>query len=155
MHQLQLVLLSSSCFTAFSVLWQGPCIFLSFRFHLFSFWQGVGDPFVSQNSREFYSSHSLEMVLVCAYTILLIWSNFHLLPSSQWITFSPRSHFVHLWYICLSCDKPFRLHIIIILLLESFYISVSWWSFTGILVTASLLKSPGHFWVFWPISIML
>ena len=31
----------------------------------------------------------------------------------------------------------------------------NWWSFTGVWVTASLLKSPGLFSVFWPFSIML
>ena len=36
-----------------------------------------------------------------------------------------------------------------------FHISVSWWFFTGVSVTASLLWSPGLFTVFWPSSIML
>ena len=36
-----------------------------------------------------------------------------------------------------------------------FRISVSWWSFTGDWVTASLLKSSGLFSVFWPFSTML
>ena len=39
--------------------------------------------------------------------------------------------------------------------LESFHISFSWWSFTGVWVTASLLKSSGLFSVFLPFSIML
>ena len=39
--------------------------------------------------------------------------------------------------------------------LKVFHISVSWWSSTGVWVTASLLKSPGLFSVFWPISINL
>ena len=38
--------------------------------------------------------------------------------------------------------------------LEIFHIRVSWWSFTGVWVTASLLKSPGLFSVFWLFSIM-
>ena len=38
--------------------------------------------------------------------------------------------------------------------LRVFHISVSWWSFTGVWVTASLLKSPELFSVFWPISII-
>ena len=42
-----------------------------------------------------------------------------------------------------------------ILLLVSFYISLKWWSFTGVWGTASLLKSPGPFPVFWLLSIML
>ena len=33
-------------------------------------------------------------------------------------------------------------------LIRVFYISISWWSFTGVWVTASLLKCPGHFSVF-------
>ena len=39
--------------------------------------------------------------------------------------------------------------IIIIIFIRVFHISVSWWSFTGIWVTANLLKSPGLFPVFW------
>ena len=45
--------------------------------------------------------------------------------------------------------------IIIIYSLRIFHICVNWWSFTGVWVTASLLKSPGLFSVFWPISIIL
>ena len=41
------------------------------------------------------------------------------------------------------------------LLIWVFHISVSWWSFTGVWVTASLLKFPGLSSVFWPFSIML
>ena len=36
-----------------------------------------------------------------------------------------------------------------------FHISVSRWFFTGVWVTANLLKSPGLVSVFWPFSIML
>ena len=39
--------------------------------------------------------------------------------------------------------------IIIIYSFRIFHINVSWWSFTGVWVTASLLKSPGLFSVFW------
>ena len=39
--------------------------------------------------------------------------------------------------------------------MRAFHISVIWWSFTGIWVTARLLKSPGLFSVFWPFSTML
>ena len=39
--------------------------------------------------------------------------------------------------------------------LRVFHISFSWWSFTGVWVTTSLLKSPGLFSVFWPFSVML
>ena len=44
---------------------------------------------------------------------------------------------------------------IIIYSLRIFHIIFCWWSFTGVWVTASLLKSPGLFSVFWPFSIML
>ena len=40
-------------------------------------------------------------------------------------------------------------------LIRTFRISISRWFFTGVWVTASLLKSPGLFSVFWPFSIML
>ena len=45
--------------------------------------------------------------------------------------------------------------IIIIYSLQFFHISVSWWVFTGVWVTASLLKSPGLVSGFWPFSAML
>ena len=48
--------------------------------------------------------------------------------------------------------------IIIVVIIYSFrvlLIDVSWWSLTGVWVTASLLKSPGLFSIFWPFSIML
>ena len=41
------------------------------------------------------------------------------------------------------------------LFIRVFRISLSWWSFTIAWVTASLLKSPGLFSVFWPFSIRL
>ena len=40
-------------------------------------------------------------------------------------------------------------------LIRDFHISVSRWFFTGVWVTASLLKSPELFLIFWPFSIML
>ena len=40
-------------------------------------------------------------------------------------------------------------------LIRAFHISVRRWSFTGVWVTASLLKCPGLFLVFWPFLIML
>ena len=40
-------------------------------------------------------------------------------------------------------------------LVRVFHISVSWWFFTGIWLTASLLKSPGLLSVFWQFSIIL
>ena len=40
-------------------------------------------------------------------------------------------------------------------LIRAFHICVSRWFFTGVWVTANLLKSPGLFFVFWPFTIML
>ena len=40
-------------------------------------------------------------------------------------------------------------------LLRVFRTTVSWWFLTGVWVTASLLKSPGLFWVLWPILKMM
>ena len=45
--------------------------------------------------------------------------------------------------------------IIIIFSFRVFHISVSWWFFTGVWVTASLLKSPGLISGFWLFSAML
>ena len=45
--------------------------------------------------------------------------------------------------------------VVIIYSLRVFHISVSWWSFTEVLVSVSLLKPPGLFSVFWPFSTML
>ena len=47
------------------------------------------------------------------------------------------------------------LSVIIIYSFRVFHISVSWWFFTGVWVTASLLKSPGLVSVFWTSSAML
>ena len=55
----------------------------------------------------------------------------------------------------------FNLTLLLLLLLllfysfESFYTNVSWWFLTGIQVTASFLKSPGLFLIFWPIIIIM
>ena len=43
--------------------------------------------------------------------------------------------------------------IIIIYSIGFFQLSISWWFFTRVWVAASLLKSPGLFLVFWPISV--
>ena len=45
--------------------------------------------------------------------------------------------------------------IIVIYSFRVFHISTSWWFFTGVWVTASLLKSPGLFSVFWPFSAVI
>ena len=55
------------------------------------------------------------------------------------------------WYHC----HPHILHYIIIYSFRIFHISISRWFFTGVWVTASLLKSPGFVSGFWPFSAML
>ena len=46
-------------------------------------------------------------------------------------------------------------HSLIIYSFRVFHISVTWWFFTGVWVTLSLLKSPGLLSGFWPFSAML
>ena len=47
------------------------------------------------------------------------------------------------WWWLLGLIFWLRLGILLFLLIRVFHISVSWWFFTGVWVTASLLKSPG------------
>ena len=124
-------------FHSFLVLRQGSSICLFFRFLLFSFcgpserqnpldnffpvnqtglvfWPRFSDTYLFQNPREFSAAHSLEQILVYAYTIIIIIYSFRV-----------------------------------------FHIRVSWWFFTGVWVTASLLKSPGLVSGFWPFLAML
>ena len=49
----------------------------------------------------------------------------------------------------------FPINIIYLTLLKVFQTSVSWWRFPGVWVTASILKSPGLFSVFWSVSTIL
>ena len=57
------------------VCWQNPLDSKFFFFHFFKvtldlvFWSELGDPFVSQNTREFYESHFLGRVVIFAGTI--------------------------------------------------------------------------------------
>ena len=57
--------------------------------------------------------------------------------------------------LLLLYQRLLLLLLIIVIIIRVFQISVSWWYFTGYWVTASLLKSPGLFSVFWSFSIML
>ena len=59
--------------------------------------------------------------------------------------------FLSVFLVCLLV----LLLLLLLLLIRVFHISVSWCSFTGDWETASLLKSPRLFSVFWPFSIML
>ena len=66
-----------------------------------------------------------------------------------------------LFHLLLIITRSGRLAMIIIIIIIIIYssrvlhISITWWFFTGVWVTASLLKSPGLVSVFWPFSAML
>ena len=79
-------------------------------------------------------------------------------PKSCLVLYSFFANLLHLlimWLIVLSRSLH-NLHLLFIIYsLRVFHISISWWSFTGVWVTASILKSPGLFTVFWLFSIML
>ena len=64
------------------------------------------------------------------------------------------SHFLGRIIIIIIIIMIIIIIIIIIYTLRVFHIGVSWWSFTEVWVTASILKSPGLFSVFWPTSVM-
>ena len=78
-HQLQLVSLSPSCYTFlahFVVHLNGKphsmvnsFFFSSWLILGLVFWPGLGDQFVSQKSKEFYTSHSRGQILVWIYNI--------------------------------------------------------------------------------------
>ena len=81
------------CFVLFSVLFCDSAetakftirqvLFLSFFLFYLVVWPRLGDPFVSQNSREVYTSHSAGRILVCAYIICFLRSNLNFLHNSQ------------------------------------------------------------------------
>ena len=84
---------------------------------------------------------------LCAYHFV-IWSNFNFLYNSLWITFLTQLYLdLYSFWACLLHSLIMWL-IIIILLLWVFHTSFSWWFFTGVWVTASLLKS---LWLFFSI----
>ena len=93
----------------------------------------------SQNPREVYRFHSPGQILGFAYTIF----SFGQIPSSSTIhRGSPSSRscvYYYYYYYYYSLIRVFHIRVSLI---------------TGVWVTASLLKSPGLFSVFWPFSIM-
>ena len=103
-------------------------------------------------------------MLICCIRLLCDWS-FRFCHCIIYICYFVESYLFSLWYdwFLLFCAAIWRdsvslflaRFILSLLLIKVFHISVSWWSFTGDWVTASLLKSPGLFSVFWPFSIML
>ena len=92
-------------------------------------------------------------------TVTFMFHSFFQLPSKvQVLTFFSLSVLLggHLGQESPQVGKIFFwLSLLLLLHIRVFHISVSWWYFTGYWETASLLKSPGLFSVFWPFSIML
>ena len=78
---------------------------------------------------------------LCIYH-LFVWSNLNFMHNSQWINLPTQSCLV-LNSFCANLP-----HSLIIYSLRVFHISFSWLFFTGVWVTASLLKFPGLFSVF-------
>ena len=126
---------------------------------------------ISKSHRSLCVLFSRTGAWLCIYH-LLAWSNFNFLYIFQWITLPPQpclalysfcANFVHLliMWLMVSSLSPYSLHllfccVLLLLLLlyyslRVFHISFSWWSFTGVWMRASLLKSPALFSVFWPI----
>ena len=61
-------------------------------------------------------------------------------------------------FLATNPSSHLRCHLLLSLLyhfLRVFHITINWWSFAGVWATASLIKSPGHFSVFWPTLTML
>ena len=97
-------------------------------------------------------------------TVTFMFHNFFtFLARSRYLSFFSHSFKFTLWSAGTAKSTIWHVLFIIIIIIiitiiysfRVFHISVSWWSFTGVWVTASLLKSPGLFSVFWPFSIML
>ena len=101
---------------------------------------------------------SVDNEQVVSYVIQSLWSiNYYYL---FYANFTPTTHWFPSYSESPHISRTLRIIIIIIIIIiiysfRVFHISWRWWFFTGVLVTASLLKSPGLFSVFWPSSIML
>ena len=106
------------------------------------------DPFVFQSSGIFCAFYLLRSIPICVYTIC---QNDQILISCIVLSVDHLSYLdVRIFYnFCVS------LQLIIILLLANISHNRYWWSFTGIWVTASLLRSPELFSVFLPIFTIL
>ena len=111
---------------------------------------------MSKSHRSLCVSFSWTGAGLCIYH-LLAWSNWNFLHISQWIPLLTQSCLA-LYSFCANF-----LHSLIMWLLVSclsyslrvFHTSLSWWSFTGVWVTASLLKSPGLSSIFWLFSVIM
>ena len=115
-----------------------------------------GSSCISKSQRGLCVSFSRTDYRLCIYR-LFVRSNLNFLHNSQWIIFS--TIVVTSLLLIISSLSPHNLHLLFYCLyyyyyysLRVFHINVRWWSFTEVWMTASLLKSPGLFSVFWPIS---
>ena len=118
-------------------------------------WMVSTHPPISKSSSPF--SNSLVTVPNAPITIGIIvtfmfHSFFNSLPRSRYLSFFSYAFSFILWS---AETAKSTIIIIIIYSFRAFHISVSWWSFTGVWVTASLLKSPGLVSGFWPFLAML
>ena len=99
--------------------------------------------FIMRLLLSYLSPHNLHLLFSCVLSILawiwLVLMTFFLCIYEMRYCFSLKVYYYY--YYCL--------------LIRVFHISVSWWSFSGDCVTASHLKSPWLFSVFWPFSITL
>ena len=85
---------------------------------------------MSKSHRSLCASFTGTDAGLCIYH-LFIWSNFNFLHISQWITFPAPTSRIIIIIIIISCN-----------LLHN---SVNWWPFTGVWITASLLRSTSLF----------
>ena len=123
-------------FNSFSIILQGRSTYPSFQILSVLFCGQLG-----HQSRQF-----------CIFTFFMMSG---LLAEIRWSVCMSKYHVS----LCVSLPRTgaglctYHLFVIIIII-GGFLISASWWSFTGVWVTASLLKSSGLFSVFSPFSVM-
>ena len=112
-------------------------------------------PPTSKSSRPFNNTLvAMPRVPITTGTIVtfMFHSFFNSLARSRYLSFFSHSFSFILWSA--GTAKSTILQILFFFLLWVFYTSVSWWFSSGVWVTASLLKSPGLFSVFWSILAM-
>ena len=113
-------------------------------------------PFISKSSSTFNSLLVTvpRAPITIGITVIFIFHNFfYSLARSLYLSFFSLTFNYALWLDGTAKSLLFLL-LLLLLLIRVFHISVSWWSFIGDWVTASILKTPGLFSVFWPFSIM-
>ena len=122
-------------------------LFILLTITRFGFWLGLCNLLVFQNPGQFYVPFSLGRSLYIYH--FAVWSNKNSSTISNGLP-SPCSNIKSCTLFALVC-----IIIIIIYSFTVFHIKVSWWFFTGVWATASLLNSFGLFSLFWASSIIL